>query len=49
MAERAASRAALYGYGELEIAAILFGDDNRLLYKQPQADQFLKELKHNDE
>ncbi len=49
VAERAASRAALYGYGELEIAAILFGDDNRLLYKQPQADQFLKELKHNDE
>ena len=49
VAERAASRAALYGYGELEIAAVLFGDDNRLLYKQPQADQFLKELKHNDE
>lgn len=46
VAEQAASRAAVYTYGEIELAAILFGDDNRLLYKQPQADQFLKELKH---
>ncbi len=46
--ENAARRAGLYTYGEIEVAAILFGEQNRLLATSARAAEFLKELKTND-
>lgn len=44
--ENAVKRGESYVYGEVEISAILFGDDNKLLYMDEKAKEWIGEFAH---